>query len=410
MAILSNINGKFAVESTGAIQLSGSAGTANYVLVSGGAGAAPTWVAGSTVIGGPYLPLSGGTLTGATATSTGISFTVGGALTVEANTTINNGSLTIDTSHNTSGKIYLGKTSGTQENSLIDASHSLIIDYGTHTGTGHLYLQSNSVTKMTLASGGDATFTENVYLADDKALILGNAPDSKIFFDNAASVLADSTVIQSTPTGGTGTILLQSYNVKMRDQLGTHNMFHATRYGTILYYDGNVKLETTNTGVTVTGIITATGGNSTEWNTAYDDSIVSLAVAGTTTKTLTATQQDGGTLTASWTDNDGGGTVTGTGTATRVAFWSATDTISSDAGLYWDNTNKYLALSHWATPPTPAAILHISDDANDIDVPQIRIEGRENPGDTKLDISVKPSCDNLNTEFLSLSVKYFLYP
>ena len=81
MAILSNINGKFAVDSTGAIQLSGSAGTANYVLVSGGAAAAPTWVAASTVIGGPYLPLSGGTLTGATATSTGISFTVGGVLT-----------------------------------------------------------------------------------------------------------------------------------------------------------------------------------------------------------------------------------------------------------------------------------------------------------------------------------------
>jgi hypothetical protein len=81
MAILSNINGKFAVDSTGAIQLSGSAGTANYVLVSGGAAAAPTWVAASTVIGGPYLPLSGGTLTGATATATGISFTVGGALT-----------------------------------------------------------------------------------------------------------------------------------------------------------------------------------------------------------------------------------------------------------------------------------------------------------------------------------------
>ena len=35
----------------------------------------------STVIGGPYLPLSGGTLTGATATASGISFTVGGVLT-----------------------------------------------------------------------------------------------------------------------------------------------------------------------------------------------------------------------------------------------------------------------------------------------------------------------------------------
>ena len=58
-------------------------------------------------------------------------------------------------------------------------------------------------------------------------------------------------------------------------------------------------------------------------------------------------------------------------------------------GFWYDATNKYLAISHWATPPTPAALLHLSDNANDIDVPQIRIEGRENPGDTKLDISVK---------------------
>jgi len=80
MAILSNINGKFAVDSSGGIQFSGQTGTSGYVLKSNG-NAAPTWVDGSTVIGGPYLPLSGGTLTGATATASGISFTVGGALT-----------------------------------------------------------------------------------------------------------------------------------------------------------------------------------------------------------------------------------------------------------------------------------------------------------------------------------------
>ena len=43
-------------------------------------------------------------------------------------------------------------------------------------------------------------------------------------------------------------------------------------------------------------------------------------------------------------DNDTGGTVKGTGTATRVAFWSASDTITSDADLYWDNTNKRLGI------------------------------------------------------------------
>jgi hypothetical protein len=64
-------------------------------------------------------------------------------------------------------------------------------------------------------------------------------------------------------------------------------------------------------------------------------------------------------------------------------------TAVTSPGLWYDANPGYLAISHWATPPTPAAMLHLSDNSNDLDVPQIRIEGRENPGDTKLDISVK---------------------
>jgi hypothetical protein len=79
MASLSNINGLFDVHSTGAILFSTSHGTSGQILRSNG-NAAPTWVAASTVIGGPYLPLTGGTLSGATATATGINFTVGGNL------------------------------------------------------------------------------------------------------------------------------------------------------------------------------------------------------------------------------------------------------------------------------------------------------------------------------------------
>lgn len=40
------------------------------------------------------------------------------------------------------------------------------------------------------------------------------------------------------------------------------------------------------------------------FNTAYNNMIVSAAVTGTTTKTLTLTQQDAGTITASWTDDN----------------------------------------------------------------------------------------------------------
>ena len=78
MASLSNINGIFDVHSTGAIQFNGNHGTAGQILKSNG-NAAPTWIPQSDIVGA-YLPLAGGTLTGATATASGISFTVGGTL------------------------------------------------------------------------------------------------------------------------------------------------------------------------------------------------------------------------------------------------------------------------------------------------------------------------------------------
>jgi len=43
--------------------------------------------------------------------------------------------------------------------------------------------------------------------------------------------------------------------------------------------------------------------NSANWNTAYNDKVNSLAVTGTTTKTITLTQQDGGTISGNFSDN-----------------------------------------------------------------------------------------------------------
>ena len=63
-----------------------------------------------------------------------------------------------------------------------------------------------------------------------------------------------------------------------------------------IYTAGTIRLS--NSGV-------LSNVTNTNWDAAYNDKINSLAVTGTTTKTLTATQQDGGTLTASWTDDSG---------------------------------------------------------------------------------------------------------
>jgi len=64
MAILSNINGKFRVDSAGAVYFGTSAGTNGLILKSVGTGGSPVWVDPNTVGTGPWLPLAGGTLTG----------------------------------------------------------------------------------------------------------------------------------------------------------------------------------------------------------------------------------------------------------------------------------------------------------------------------------------------------------
>jgi predicted heme/steroid binding protein len=61
------------------------------------------------------------------------------------------------------------------------------------------------------------------------------------------------------------------------------------------------------------------------WTTAYNNMIVSAAVTGNTTKTLTLTQEDGGTITASWSDYD---------TAPVTSVFGRTGAIIAVAGDY----------------------------------------------------------------------------
>jgi hypothetical protein len=50
--------------------------------------------------------------------------------------------------------------------------------------------------------------------------------------------------------------------------------------------------------------------------------------------------------------------VTGTGTATSVAYWSGTNTITSSSDLYWDNTNSRLGVG----TNVPSYKLHVTGD------------------------------------------------
>ena len=95
--------------------------------------------------------------------------------------------------------------------------------------------------------------------------------------------------------------------------------------------------------ITAGGIMTATGGNSTEWNTGYDNMITGFSDSGSGTITLTLTQQDGGTLStsfanpqgtmSSWTIKEGNGTESTTVTN------GETLTIAQGAGIQSEMTS-----------------------------------------------------------------------
>jgi hypothetical protein len=87
------------------------------------------------------------------------------------------------------------------------------------------------------------------------------------------------------------------------------------------------------------------------FNTAYNRSLTSAAVTGTTTKTLTLNQQDGGTITASWTDinTDAVTSVFGrTGAVVAVSGDYNTSQVTENINLYFTNARARLALSFTA--------------------------------------------------------------
>ena len=220
-----------------------------------------------------------------------------------------------------------------------------------------------------------ATFAGNVGLADNKRVTFGA--------DNDLSISHDSTDSYITNTNGDFTIsntgddlILKSADDFLLYVQGTELAIQAVGDGGVNLRHNNVnKIETTSTGVTVSGTVNTGGGNAAapsiifEGNTdtgffhpATDEIGFSTAGSermriksggkvqlnsygsGTHTGTAAYTLQVDSSGNIIEGSGGGSGTVTGTGVATRVAFWSSTSALSSNANLYWDNTNDRLGI------------------------------------------------------------------
>lgn len=95
-----------------------------------------------------------------------------------------------------------------------------------------------------------------------------------------------------------------------------------------------------------------TNATQATWTTAYNDSIVSAAVTGVQTKTLTLTQQDGGTITASWSDFDTAPVTSVFGRTGAIIAQSgdySTTLVTEGTNLYYLDSRARAAISSSAT-------------------------------------------------------------
>ena len=125
-----------------------------------------------------------------------------------------------------------------------DGSNSIIND----AGTGDLKLQRGGYDRLTLNSNG-VEVNLNLKIKDDYSLRIGDDHDLQIY-ETANDIAMNY--------NGTGTIFMRTGGNWKVDKNGSNRIYAHSSGAVDLYYNGSKKLETTNTGITVTGAVTAT--------------------------------------------------------------------------------------------------------------------------------------------------------
>ena len=253
MAEIKKINTDLQIEA-GLLDGDGNSGTANQILISTGTGV--DWVdgSGSSIIGGPYLPLAGGTMTGTAGVLMPDNF-----------------------------KLKFGDATTPDLQIYHEGTDSIIQNY-----TGSIYIDNNAddqdiVFRADDGSGGLAT-----YFRVDGSEVETRFHKSTRHFDNVKALFGDSGDLTIEHTGtfsriqdnGTGDLVIQGQNIRFTDSTGTDIYATLTHNaGVELRYDNSKKFETTSTGVSVTGGVTA--GNATFAGDVLVEDNLYLTDAGT---------------------------------------------------------------------------------------------------------------------------------
>lgn len=128
----------------------------------------------------------------------------------------------------------------------------------------------SSVTALTLdmSEAGDATFNSNIFLGDNKKANFGAGNDLQIYHDGTQSIIEDA---------GTGQLKILAENtLYLGSTTGSEKYISAIKNGKVdLSYDNAIKLETTATGIDVTGTA-VTDGLTVAGNVSVDGGTIKL--------------------------------------------------------------------------------------------------------------------------------------
>jgi hypothetical protein len=138
---------------------------------------------------------------------------------------------------------------------------------------------------------------DSLNLADNTKLKIGTSGDLELYHDASNSYIVD---------GGTGDLIIQSTNLKLRVNNTEDAILCDANAGVTLYYDGGARISATNAGATVTGALTVTTDadidgtleadaytvDGTALNEYIADTVGAMFTSNTETN-ITATYQDG---------------------------------------------------------------------------------------------------------------------
>lgn len=150
----------------------------------------------------------------------------------------------------------------------------------------------------------------DVNVQNDLVIVTETTEDIVVNVSNAAGPQGPAGPAgQGVPVGGSTGQVLKKFTNTNYDTYWAADASGLTSVGLSV----PMGLTVTNSPLTTNGTIAVglasgysipTTASQATWDAAYNDKINSAAVTGTTTKTLTLNQQDGGTIQASWTDDN----------------------------------------------------------------------------------------------------------